>query len=377
MPAGCGNANPTRIMARTVTGSEPKWTLRSTRDEEPALGPIRGEMTRALAERPAGVTRVRWKRRQNGSMEIVSEQVHRVLAYVEALNRHGVRPARQVVNEFARKPDLTPTKRVNQFASLSASILQSTMWGLTEKVEGETFCQYLARLSWIEDKAQVELSVIGRALLKALNSPTIDESAADVFEIVLGPNNPFAYVQALQALSIPKNALLVEPYFRLEQLMDIAEFDNIKRVLVGPGLKMKDLELLATGLAALPIERSLEIRVAEALHDRYLIPSEEGSVTMLGMSLGGIGKKVSTITTVGEVASIALRDAHESIWASSKVVQPKVSTKPAVATAEESDETTAKAPVKKGPAKRVVPVGRPAPAGKKGSTGGEVLPAAK
>ena len=232
-------------------------------------------------------------------MEIVSEQVHRVLAYVEALNRHGVRPARQVVNEFARKPDLTPTKRVNQFASLSASILQSTMWGLTEKVEGETFCQYLARLSWIEDKAQVELSVIGRALLKALNSPTIDESAADVFEIVLGPNNPFAYVQALQALSIPKNALLVEPYFRLEQLMDIAEFDNIKRVLVGPGLKMKDLELLATGLAALPIERSLEIRVAEALHDRYLIPSEEGSVTMLGMSLGGIGKKVSTITTVG------------------------------------------------------------------------------
>jgi hypothetical protein len=93
--------------------------------------------------------------------------------------------------------------------------------------------------------------------------------------------------------------------------------------MVGPGLKKRELDLLATGLAALPPERQLEIRIATALHDRYLIPREEGRVTMLGMSLGGIGKKVSTITTLGEVASVALRDAHEALWRDAETLAPK------------------------------------------------------
>lgn len=119
----------------------------------------------------------------------------------------------------------------------------------------------------------------------------------------------------------------MEPYFRLEQLMDIAEFDNIERVLVGPDLKQRDLEILATGLAALPSTRTLEVRVATSLHDRYLIPREEGRVTMLGLSLGGIGKKVSTIATLGELASNALRDAHEDLWRDAQVLMPKTSAK--------------------------------------------------
>ena len=44
---------------------------------------------------------------------------------------------------------------------------------------------------------------------------------------------------------------------------------------------------------------------------------------MLGTSLGGIGKKVSTMTTLGEVATRALRAAHETLWASAEVIEPK------------------------------------------------------
>ncbi|MEO5661656.1 MAG: hypothetical protein ABIR39_00095, partial [Nocardioides sp.] len=124
--------------------------------------------------------------------------------------------------------------------------------------------------------SDVELTVVGRALLKALNSPVLEETAADVFEIVLDPDNPFAYAQALGVLSATKHALLVEPYFRLEQLMDVADFENIERVMVGPGLNKRDLDLLATGLAALSEDRSLEVRIAQSLHDRYLIPSGDG-----------------------------------------------------------------------------------------------------
>lgn len=44
---------------------------------------------------------------------------------------------------------------------------------------------------------------------------------------------------------------------------------------------------------------------------------------MLGASLGGIGKKVSTVTTLGDVASNALRLAHEEFWARATPVVPK------------------------------------------------------
>jgi hypothetical protein len=253
-------------------------------------------------------------------MEIVSEHVHRVLAYVAALNRHGVRPGRRVVDEFARRPSPRPTARLNKFQILAQQMVENALGGV-ETVEGETFSEYLVRLSWVKNEDELELTAVGRALLKALNAPVLDEGASDVFEVVLDPDNPFAYAQALGALSQAERALLVEPYLRLEQLIDVEKLGNIERVLVGSRLSGKDRELLATGLAALPADRPLEIRVAKDLHDRYLIPATEGRVTMLGMSLGGIGKKVSTITTLGEVASIALRDAHEEIWTDAEVLR--------------------------------------------------------
>jgi hypothetical protein len=143
--------------------------------------------------------------------------------------------------------------------------------------------------------------------------------------------------------------LLVEPYFRLQQLMDVAPFDNIVRVLVGSKLSQRDYELIATGLASL--ERTIEVRKAADLHDRYLIPAVEGSVMMLGASLGGIGKKVSTMTTLGPVASQALRDAHEAIWSDAEPIEPK---RPIAPLSAESDEAplAKKTPAKKAAAKK-------------------------
>lgn len=38
-------------------------------------------------------------------MEIVPEPVHRLLAYIGALNQQGAKPAASVVEEFAAQPD--------------------------------------------------------------------------------------------------------------------------------------------------------------------------------------------------------------------------------------------------------------------------------
>lgn len=250
-------------------------------------------------------------------MEIVDENTHRVLAYLEALNRHGVKPSRAQLDSFAEQPQRRVT-RSSGIASLGS--IRDMVVG--EVVDKEKYSTFLARVGWVDGESGVVLTALGRALLKGLNSPALDESASDLFEIVLNPENPFAYAQALQGLGSTGPALLVEPYFRLDQLMAISELENIDRVLMSPKVNAQDRNLLATGLAALPESRSLLVRFVDDLHDRYLIPHGDEAVLMLGSSLGGVGKKVSTLTTLGAVASQALREAHESLWQDGTPIEP-------------------------------------------------------
>jgi hypothetical protein len=255
-------------------------------------------------------------------MQIVEDATHRVLAYIDALNRHGIKPPAHFVDKFAEEPDQRMTT-ISQIPIMQFAQKWSTMFG-EHLVADENFTNYISRLGWATlTDGRIELTGIGRALLKSLNTPAIEEAASDVFEIVLHPDDPFAYAQAIGALASVNQGLLIEPYFRLQQLMDIADLGNIDRVLLGSNLKPQEYEILATGLAALPETRRIEVRRAKDLHDRYLIPWEDGSALMLGMSLGGIGKKVSTLTTLGAVASRALRAAHKEIWQDAEILEPR------------------------------------------------------
>lgn len=249
-------------------------------------------------------------------VQIVDERTHQVLAYIDALNRHNLKPTEQMVAVFAKNPFQRRT------SPMAGDVFKEFRERWTQ--DQESFCEYLERLSLLTRTGDgVELTRYGRALLKTLNTPVMDDATTDVVEIVLRPENPFAYAQALDALGTPARALLVDPYFRLAQLINIAELDNIERVLLGP-LRPADCEALANGLGALPEGRALEARRAKALHDRYLIP-KNGGVLMLGASLNGIGKSVSTMATLGPEASQALRQVHESIWSEAERIEPRPS----------------------------------------------------
>lgn len=247
----------------------------------------------------------------------MDENTHRVLAYLEALNRHGVTPTRAQLDAFAEQPQrhISRHNGITAWASLSEMVIGQV-------VDKEKYSTFLTRVGWIDEGSAVKLTALGRALLKGLNSPALDDSISDLFEIVLNPDNPFAYAQALQALGSSSAAMLVEPYFRLEQLIAIAELENIDQVLMSPKVAQKDRSLVANGLAALPASRPLQVRFVDDLHDRYLIPHVEDPVLMLGASLGGVGKKVSTLTALGAVASQALREAHESLWRDATPIEP-------------------------------------------------------
>lgn len=252
-------------------------------------------------------------------MEIVPESTHRLLAYVGALNQQGVNPHPSFVEEFATQPDRKSESAGGLNRSLEL-LKQTILFGPPSL---ESAVDHMYRLGWAHNDRGVALTVIGRALLKALNAPAIEDLNSDVFEFVLDKDNPFAYAQTIGALSNIEDGLLVDPYFRLEQLLDIAELDNVTRILIGTRLKKAEYEALSHALAAIGEQRAIEVRKAGDLHDRYLIPRTDGQALMLGCSIGGIGKKVSTLTTLSTLSTRALRDAHETIWDDAEPVRPK------------------------------------------------------
>jgi hypothetical protein len=260
-------------------------------------------------------------------MEIVDEETHRVLAYVDALNRQGVTPHRLSVDEFGDGADRRMARRGGMAAVATLQAMALSVSGTIGP--GETYTAYLERLGWVlcSGGGDVTITQIGRGLLKALNAPSMDADSGSVVEVVLDPENPFAYTRAMNSLTTVEDGLLVEPYFRVDQLEDVAQLANITRVLLGPGVKPQERKILAFGLAALDPERPLEVRAATNLHDRYLIPRDGGTVLMLGASLGGIGKKVSTITPVGPEASEALRALHEGLWDEATPIEPRYAEK--------------------------------------------------
>jgi hypothetical protein len=251
-------------------------------------------------------------------VEIADENTHRLLAYIDALNRQGIKPGFDLVDAFGDQSSRAH-RRSN---SLAEAVMPSIAKFSSFTVWTEDPSEYLERLGWIDvvDR-EVELNRVGRAMLRALNTPQLDFEASPTAEIVLGTDDPFAYAQVVQVLGGAGPAMLVEPYLRVQNLIDIDDLHNINRILVGSKLKANEYAALAVGLGAVNERRPLEIRKATDLHDRYLIP-DTGHVLMLGISLGGIGKKVSTLTTLGDPASGGLRQVFEEAWAAAEPINP-------------------------------------------------------
>lgn len=240
------------------------------------------------------------------------------------------------LNEFGRAPDCRPARKENMLASLGS--IANTLGYVTVE-EAETFTDYLLRVGWAQEVGQagVEITPLGTGVLRASEQQHRDVGNAGL-EVVIDPENAFAYTTVWNALNDQGPGLLVDPYLRFEQLEDLHAYGAATRLLTSPKAfpHSANKALYARALAA--FDGNLEVRYSGDLHDRYYI-ADNGAVLMLGISLNGIGRKISVLTTLSPRAAEAIRALVEEQWNDAEVLEAKESS-PALDVPSSSTSTT-------------------------------------
>jgi len=236
-------------------------------------------------------------------MELAGKRAGEVLNMIAAVTDQGYEPARTEVDSYGLNPD----RLLREYDPYTDEMYD--MW------DEEAYSTYLLRLNWIQvHDDRVTLSPLGQAILKALQDEGRFESVS-VLQTVLGRSDPFAYARAMAVLAGVENALVVDPYLKLPDLIRIMPLANVTRVLTSD--ERKDFSLKAGPFAAASeaTEGIREIRMATTalLQDRYFIPTV-GPVMSLSTSMNSIGKRIGVISPLGTAASAAVREEHEAIW---------------------------------------------------------------
>ena len=245
-------------------------------------------------------------------MDVLPVAAHRTLAYVALVNRGGARPSTQGVRQFFQSAE--PREALTLAAMMEAVAAQRYSVG-----SGEDPFQYLLRMEWVavEDNG-VTLTTVGQALLRALESA---DSGRGVIEAVLDVDDPFAYAKAVAYLRTATPALLIDPYLRMPELIELARVPTVQRGLVSTKLKAQELADRGRIAQVVNQERPLEVRKTADAHDRYLVPTV-GHVLMLGGSLNTIGHAPITLTSLSDDLSDVVRERYTAMWLTAQPVRP-------------------------------------------------------
>ncbi|MET8897256.1 hypothetical protein [Streptomyces albogriseolus] len=252
-------------------------------------------------------------------MEITTEAGHRLLAYISAATRRGATLTPEYLEAYAK----SPFRRVQRRGSI-VEMMDSfaNFGGRTEYLE--TWTEYLSRVGWISvSDNSVKLTTLGHAILADLSAPKIETASDDSSEVILDPSDPFAYVKVIGALADIGEGLLVDPYFRFDQLQTVVEHTEIKRILTSKKIGAPAISQLALALAVFDESQRPEVRVASELHDRFAISTGE-KVIAIGTSLNSVGRNLSIVVPLASVAGSAIRSSHEELWVKSQVLAPKI-----------------------------------------------------
>lgn len=238
-------------------------------------------------------------------MELASRQTHRALAYAAARNKHGHFPTVAQFTAYASNPDPKPAPGIVEAVA--------TMMTMYSTVPAESILEFLVRMEWVSHPdGGMRITNLGSAVLAALDEGAVQAQGA--IEVVLTSDDRLAVSRAVKQLAAHGTALLVDPYFRLDQLFLIVGYTAIDRVLLSKKVSSADRTALKHALDTVPWQRRVEVRVAtkEKMHDRFVIPPQ-GSVTSIGTSLNFLGQGFTVLVQLGDV-SAEIRRHYDVLW---------------------------------------------------------------
>lgn len=119
----------------------------------------------------------------------------------------------------------------------------------------ESVAAWLIRLGWIktDDDGYVVITKLGEAVLRQLDQREV--SSETPLEVTLSPEDPIAYARAIERIASHGDAMLVDPYFGLDDLLPVVMNTGVTRLLVserGTGGK-KRLGAVSIGLQRLSL----------------------------------------------------------------------------------------------------------------------------
>ncbi len=255
----------------------------------------------------------------NTAVEIASEYTHKLLAYVNAVTRRGSKLSKSDFEAYAQSPT-RHTKLARGFFNSAAALHEMFE---DRRVPNETWIDYLSRVAWIfVENDRVRLTLLGKAVLDELSTPATESNTENSTEVVLDPSDPLAYVKVIGVLSDVGEGLLVDPYFRYDQLEIIVEHTGIRRVLTSKKTGATAISQLQFALGVLEEAQRPEIRMADSLHDRFAI-GDNGPVVAIGTSLNSTGKNHSVVMPVHPLTGGPIRSAYTRLWEEGEPLAPR------------------------------------------------------
>jgi hypothetical protein len=196
----------------------------------------------------------------------------------------------------------------------------SNRWWAPAYWPAEKFLAHLRRLRWIErdKKGGYGVTRLGHALLRA--EAAADDGDEDASVMVLAAEDEVAYGRMLGVISECGEALIMDGYLAPGELVHILKDSNASRFLVSSKLKGSRLTQLALMIRLTPPSADgvvRELRCAD-FHDRYLIG--EDRVYGLGSSLNAVGKNMTTLIHLPDLAAQTVRAEAERLWADAEVI---------------------------------------------------------
>lgn len=250
--------------------------------------------------------------------QLVDEDTHLVFTYIDALVSGGHEPSAEEVEAYASAPRRRTERHLIVGDYFQALFSNLAFGGQVQREPAEKWVAYLGRLRWVDVRdSRIRLSRAGAALLKYLNIRLA--GLEDEIPLVVTPDDPLAYPKVIAQIATLENVMVVDPYVEASDLLLLAGEARVQRVLVSRKTGKKRLAALQAVHSRLAAEAAPEIRIAETLHDRFVVG--DGRLLTIGSSLNGVGRNLTVVTPLTGDAAAALRRYLEDEWQGAKPLQ--------------------------------------------------------